>query len=192
MGMKNINRFIKMIFYNNQWNYLAMAVVAAATIFVNIMKFIDNMVALGIYIFLMLYYMANRSMTKVRNKDLYYFNINYSLLYKKRVWINQKVKRGRDLNICPQTAFKEELKRISEKLPEGTICYCYTQSYVVKQICECFTQVEKTPIYKKEINHLVKQIKNLKCNLCTENCILKNNGKKSRKKQFYAVKFVVE
>lgn len=176
---------IKAFFYNNQWNYI----VAILVCFIIILLSLEEK-TLGILITeisILIYFFVNIVVNQVKSKNLNYFQYGYILFCKKLVWINQHVKKKRDMNKCPQKEFVRDLGTMLKEIPEGTICYCCTHELIKKHILVKYPEAEITEAYKKDLKRLKRKMKNNKCKKCTvKECTLL----KSDKTQFYSIRFV--
>lgn len=156
-------------FYNNQTNYI----IATILILICAILIKKNNNLWLIQFIPCLYVLWNFFLNKKRNEQYNYFNCNYFLFSKKRVWINQKV-------------FTKELHDIYNHIPKGTICYCCTHEIIKKHIIRKFRNSEVTLATKKNLIKLKKKLKTNKCSTCSLDCSLL----KSDITQFYSIKFV--
>lgn len=123
----------------------------------------------------------------ILNKEYYYLRCNRSFIRPKCIWINQCVKKQRDINRCPQKEFVREMNSIVEMLPEGITCYCCTHELIMNHIVKIFPDAECTEVYEKDLKKLKRKLRTSKCKNCkSKKCTLN----KRDMTKFYAIKFV--
>lgn len=176
---------IKAFFYNIQWNYI----LAILIFFLLVLLFEEErrLSVLIVAFSILLYFLVNVVVNQRKNKKMYYLQYGYILFYKKALWINQQVKKKRDMNKCPKKEFVKELVVMLKEIPEGTTCYCCTHELIKKHILKKYPDVELTEAYKKDLKKLKRKLKTKRCEQCTSTkCTLFQR----EKTQFYSIKFV--
>lgn len=120
------------------------------------------------------------------NKDKIFFWCKHSILNKNKVWIVQKMIVLNKNDSCPRFDIANEMLHLLDDLPSKTTCYCCTHEVIKKHIEKNFSDVEITPVYKKNIKNLKKMTKSKRCKSCSykKNCSIS----KDEKTQFYAIK----
>ena len=174
---------IKRIFYRDTTEMIIL--VCLALICAPLTLFVSYPIGI-IYIFVLIAMILLDIWNAKINKDKIFFWCKHSILNKKKVWIVQKMIIINKNNSCPRRDIAKEMLHLLDNLPSETTCYCCTHEVIKKHIEKIFSDVETTPIYRKNIKNLKKMIKSKKCKSCSnkKNCPIS----KGEKTQFYAIK----
>lgn len=179
-------RRIKAFLYNNQ---IDLVISIFGSIILILLSLIRHQIIIDIlFCVLMIYGVATIILNFIKSKNLKYLQYGCPLLYKKAVWINQRINPKGNSRKCPQKEFVKELNIIFKEIPDGTTCYCCTHELIKKHILKKFPSAEVSKAYTKNLKRIKKKIMVRQCKRCqAKKCsVLKNSNT-----QFYAVKFVV-
>jgi hypothetical protein len=179
--MKRIKSFL----YNNQTDYivaLVVIVVIGALYYITSIQMVGYMI-----VFPFIYTICNLIINKKNNRKYRFFNCNYFLFSKKKVWINQKVKIRKKLDKCPKGEFVKEMTNLLNQIPKDTVCYCYTHDLIKNQIQKKCSIVDIELGTEKNLINLKRKLKVTECDSCPniEECSLF----KDEQTQFYSIKF---
>jgi hypothetical protein len=182
--VRKIMMRIKGFLYNN----VPESSIAILAILIAII-FHGNIIAIVLFLSVGILFFINLLRNIIGNGSWFYFKCSKSYVFRKCMWINQRVKWNRDKTECPQKKFVVEMLKIIDSIPRGTKCYCYTHEIIKDHIIKSkkIHNVEYVYSYSKNIKRLKKQLRNECCKKCLSiNCNLLTN----EKTQFYAVSFI--
>lgn len=122
------------------------------------------------------------------NEGFSYFSCNRSIFLRNHIWINQKVRKNRDIALCPKRDFVKEMVNVFNSIPTGTVCYCFTHELIKDHIISFIgSQVKSKYCYSKNLKRIKKQLRNDRCKKClSKTC----NLLVDEKTKFYAMKFI--
>lgn len=182
---------IKSITYNYTTDHVALL---PFVIMFGICLYTQNIINFAIFILIASFIIISITANILRNKERNYIILNYCLFDKKKVWINQKVKKSSKNNTkCLRYEFLRAIILNLKNIDKNAICYTYTHEFLVKHLLEKESRNEviilkNVFIKEKSLNKVRKSLQNDKCRSCKEkeNCSI--FAEETTK--YYAVKFI--